>query len=226
MNREEFEKSLLQPLRFWGDKDAAFVDSMLGTEAAAMVEYDQRNPHHCYDLFLHTLHTVNNLGEKSSILLKVAAFFHDIGKPAVAKEKDGRLVFYGHAKKSEEIASAILESLGYTDEEWQKIAFWIGHHDDFISWELPHEDYGRKNPYLKVINRKTLDEYINKLKLQLDKADNELFGLLEQLLKLCIADASAQADEVVMKGSIVDTRENKILKLREIQKVLEDWHKN
>lgn len=58
-----------------------------------MVDYDQRNPHHCYDLFLHVLHTVQFVGSNSPTPLLVAAFFHDIGKPYVAQEKQGRLVF-------------------------------------------------------------------------------------------------------------------------------------
>ena len=112
MNREIFEESLNQPLQFWRLKSKNEVRALLGEEVAQMVDYDQRNPHHCYDLFLHALHTVQFVGSNSPTPLLVAAFFHDIGKPYVAQEKQGRLVFYGHAQKSAEIARPLLHSLG------------------------------------------------------------------------------------------------------------------
>lgn len=51
MNREIFEESLIQPLQFWSMKSKNEVRALLGEEVAQMVDYDQRNPHHCYDLF-------------------------------------------------------------------------------------------------------------------------------------------------------------------------------
>ena len=82
-----------------------------------MVGYNQCNPHHCYDLFQHSLHAVERLSDEAGSLLRVAAFFHDIGKPDVAKKKDERLVFYGHAGKSAKIVKPILEKMGYSDKE-------------------------------------------------------------------------------------------------------------
>ena len=125
MNKGLFEDSLIQPLQFWGMKNKNEVSALLGEEVAQMVNYDQRNPHHRFDLFLHTLHTVQFVGSNSPTPLLVAAFFHDIGKPYVAKEKQGRLVFYGHAQKSAEIARQLLRSLGYTRVQTDHICFYI-----------------------------------------------------------------------------------------------------
>lgn len=95
IKKDVFEGTLKNPLEYWGTKDRNEVRELLGTEVAAMVGYNQRNPHHCYDLFMHILHTVDELDDQFSILLKTAAFFHDIGKPEVATEKKDRLVFMG-----------------------------------------------------------------------------------------------------------------------------------
>lgn len=68
-------------------KDKEEVARLLGPETAAMVGFDQRNPHHCYTVYEHSLRTVEGLQKGCSVLLRTAAFFHDIGKPASAKEK-------------------------------------------------------------------------------------------------------------------------------------------
>ena len=108
MKKEEFESTLQKPLEYWENKSKEEAGKLLGADASAMVGFDQRNPHHCHDLFMHTLHTVNGLDRHSPVLLKTAAFFHDIGKPSVAVEKNGRLVFYRHAKMSAKIAESLL----------------------------------------------------------------------------------------------------------------------
>ncbi len=58
----------------------------------------------------------------------------------MARVKDGRTVFYGHAQKSVEIANSLLNRLGYMSHEIEQILFYIGHHDDFISWILPQDN--------------------------------------------------------------------------------------
>ena len=57
-------------------------------------------------------------------------------------------MFYGHAKCSDEIARVILHQMGYVSDEIEQICFYISHHDDFISYVLPEEEYNRNNPYL------------------------------------------------------------------------------
>ena len=160
MNRELFEESLIRPLQCWSQRSKSEVKGLLGKEVAQMVNYDQRNPHHCYDLFIHTLYTVQFIGDSAPIDLRVAAFFHDIGKPYVAQEKQERLVYYGHAEKSVEIARPLLGGLGYSISQVNRICFYIGHHDDFISWVLPTEQYDRNNPYMIEISADNLASHI------------------------------------------------------------------
>lgn len=85
MNRTESLEDLSR-------KDIAVL---LNDDVTKMIGYDQRNPHHCVDLWKHSLYTVNNIENNDSNLLRVAAFFHDIGKSYIAKEKVGRVVYYG-----------------------------------------------------------------------------------------------------------------------------------
>lgn len=223
MNRVIFEESLIQPLQFWGMKSKNEVRALLGEEAAQMMDYDQRNPHHCYDLFLHVLHTVQFVGSNTPTPLLVAAFFHDIGKPYVAQEKQGRLVFYGHAQKSAEIARLLLHSLGYTTSQTDHICFYISHHDDFISWVLPTESYDRENPYLIEITVDNVASHIEKVAAGNESLPNiKSYKFWLDLLLLCQADASAQAEFVYRDGVLVDSREHKLKKVDSIRTALEE----
>ena len=193
IDRIDFMMSLAQPFIFWGGKTKSEVQELLGDKVARMVGYDQRNPHHCYDLFMHSLHTVEFLPPESTVLLRTAAFFHDIGKLSTAMEKQGRLVFYGHAKRSAEIAADILQALGYSPENKYQV-------------EISKNNIGK---HIRKVNKKMKES-------GMDMTENHW----RQLIQLCLADASAQADVVIQNGQIIDTKEHKIKKLSELKDLI------
>lgn len=65
------------------------------------------------DVFSHTLLVLKNLDKESSLDLKLAALFHDIGKPQTKgfNPKKEVISFYGHNKIGEEIARKIINRL-------------------------------------------------------------------------------------------------------------------
>lgn len=221
IDRIMFEKTMIDPMNFWSNKSREEVRELIGEQVSVMVNYDQRNPHHCFDLFQHSLHTVGNLGDAISVDVRMAAFLHDIGKPYVAKEKDGRLVFYGHAKKSAEIARKLLRDLRYDAVTTARISFFIEHHDDFISWVLPNELYDRKNPYLVEITPNNVISHI--MRVDVDShigGDNNVHEIWAELVALCKADSNAQSEFVYKGELIVDSREHKIKKLKAIEDII------
>lgn len=218
ISRLEFESSLKSPLRFWGELTKEAVVQLMGFEVAQMIQYDQNNPHHCYDLFLHTLHTVENLSNNVSDALRIAAFFHDIGKPYVAMKKSGRTVFYGHANKSVEISAPILHRLGYTQREIERICFFIKHHDDFISWVIPSEPYDHSNPHLVEITSSNLQAHIAKqMNGYVCFEKNQTHKLWRELLFLCRADALSQANKVCREGKVIDSKKRKLKRIAAIE---------
>jgi putative nucleotidyltransferase with HDIG domain len=223
ISKSDFEKSLLSPLAYWQDKSSKEVEELLSKDAAAMVGFEQHNPHHCFNLFDHTLHAIDYLKTKANPLLRTAAFFHDIGKPQAAFQKQDRLVFYGHAKKSAKIARPILKELGYTPQEVEELCFYIGHHDDFISWILPEEKANPKYKTLPVISKENLQRFIEK---NTKKMSGEAFVPTLQtwhnLLDLAEADASAQADEVYRNGELIDSKEHKLKKVQALRSALNE----
>lgn len=62
----------------------------------------QNNIWHIYDVYEHILHVVD--GVPNNIVLRLAALFHDIGKPlAYQEDENGIGHFHGHWNKSNEI---------------------------------------------------------------------------------------------------------------------------
>ena len=87
--------------------DKAELERTFSPSVSRLVGFEQDNPHHCYDLWNHTLHTVkgipeDKLDDEDIVKLKIAAFFHDVGKPEVyaINPNTGRHSFHGHTAKS------------------------------------------------------------------------------------------------------------------------------
>ena len=79
-------------------------------ELAPSVGFDQRNPHHAYDLFTHVAHVVE--GVPPILALRWAALLHDVGKPdTFTLDEHGNGHFYGHATRSAQMADGILRRL-------------------------------------------------------------------------------------------------------------------
>lgn len=234
MTRQEFEKILENPdgVLFWLSKSKHEVCDLMGTEVAEMVGYNQCNPHHCYDLFAHTVYTVKNVQKRLSSLsineplLLVAAFFHDIGKVQTAKFKENRLVFYGHAQKSSEVARIVLNRMGYGKDEIEHICFYISHHDDFISYVLPGEDYNRNNPYLIEITANNVKGH----KMQVESMYSSRCTwnwekVWFDLIILCYADAEAQSSKVYSGNTVIDSMQHKKNKVAAIESVFVSIYK-
>lgn len=79
-------------------------------ELGATVGFDQRSPHHAYDLYTHISHVVAATPPK--LTLRWAALLHDVGKvPTFTQDSTGRGHFYGHAQASAAMAEKILRRL-------------------------------------------------------------------------------------------------------------------
>ena len=79
-------------------------------ELATAIGFDQRSPHHAYDLFTHIAHVVE--GVPPTLPLRWAALLHDVGKvPSFTTDENGRGHFYGHAPMGAKIADEILHRL-------------------------------------------------------------------------------------------------------------------
>lgn len=96
-------------------------------ELAPMVGFDQHSPHHAYDVYTHTAHVLEAVPE--NLVLRWAALLHDVGKVSTfTRDETGRGHFYGHARKSAEMAEAILRRLKAPNAVTEQVVWLIDHH--------------------------------------------------------------------------------------------------
>jgi len=96
-------------------------------ELSPCVGFDQRNPHHIFDVFTHTAHAVEAIAPDPA--LRLAALLHDIGKPATfTADPDGCGHFYGHAEVSAKMADAVLLRLRASNELRKRVTDLIARH--------------------------------------------------------------------------------------------------
>lgn len=96
-------------------------------ELGAEIGFDQRSPHHAFDLFTHTANVVENV--PGDLALRWAALLHDIGKvPTFTQDETGRGHFYGHAPRGGEMADAVLRRLKAPNALREEVVTLITHH--------------------------------------------------------------------------------------------------
>ena len=111
----------------------------------------RQNNYHIYDVFEHTMKAYQHLesilndpakilpdtsirirqslDEKKAVLLKYAILMHDIGKPwAKTIDNRGKIHFYGHPRKSADLAQKISQKLKFSNFEKRFVDFIIRNH--------------------------------------------------------------------------------------------------
>lgn len=130
-------------------------------EILPAVGCDQRNHHHCYDVWEHIARTVGHIAPQN--VLRMTMLLHDLGKPAcMTVDEDGVGHFKGHADKSCELSRDILERLRFDRDSSERILALVKWHD------VPIEPTERA--MRRVLNKMTL-EGTQEL-LQVKRADN------------------------------------------------------
>ena len=172
ISEERIAKELLKLVCGKGAKriltDFAPVLFEILPELQPMYKNSHDNPHHCYDIYEHTLIAVESIDHEPT--LRFAMLLHDCGKPAVKKfDENGVAHFYGHQRISAEISAQILARLKVSNKFRDEILFLVSNHD---RWELYE-------------NTEKMPRYLSKFGLD---------GVLK-LLKVMRADVLAQSPE-------------------------------
>lgn len=160
ISEERIAKELLKLVCGKGAKriltDFAPVLFEILPELQPMYKNRHDNPHHCYDIYEHTLIAVESIDPEPT--LRFAMLLHDCGKPAVKKfDENGVAHFYGHQRISAEISAQILARLKVSNKFRDEILFLVSNHD---RWEL-YENTEKMPRYLSKFG---LDGVMNLLK--------------------------------------------------------------
>lgn len=101
-------------------------------ELVAMKDFQQRTPYHIYDVLEHTAHVID--GVPAYPLVRWAALFHDMGKPAAFfTDDEGVGHFYDHAAISVVLARGIMTRLSMSSAFSGRVLTLVERHDDVIS---------------------------------------------------------------------------------------------
>ena len=98
-------------------------------ELKSTFEFKQNNPYHCYPVYAHIL-TVLKECVDADIITKLAAFFHDIGKPhCYQDDNNGIRHFKGHGKVSADMTDVIMRRLKFDNDTRDKVVQLVYYHD-------------------------------------------------------------------------------------------------
>lgn len=110
-------------LREYAAVVAVFLPEILPT-----MGFGQRNPHHEYDVWEHTLHALS--AAPATPVLRYTMLFHDLGKPSCfSVDDEGVGHFYGHAEKSETIADGVMRRLRFDNAMREAVLHLVRQHD-------------------------------------------------------------------------------------------------
>ena len=148
-------------------------------ELKATEGFNQKHPHHCYDVWEHTMESLKR--SKPDLQIRIALLLHDIGKPYSYQEDGDIRHFKGHPQKSAEMAEKILRRLGYSEKEIEDICYLIKNHDTLIDINKINENNIELTKKLLYIQY--CDAYAHAPE-HIEKRIKKLDIILEQLEKI------------------------------------------
>lgn len=123
-------------------------------ELLPMVGFDQRNRHHCYDVWEHTLHALAAVPE--DLVLRCTMLLHDVGKPdCFTLDEAGVGHFYGHPAVSRELADRMLRRLKCGTEFRETVVRLVEWHDR----DIPRTDKSIRRA-LRILGERDLRRLI------------------------------------------------------------------
>lgn len=108
------------------------ITKVILPEFDAMMQTEQNNPHHLYNVGIHTIKVMENV--PVDMVLRYTALLHDVGKPdSRLTGEDGIDHFYGHQARGEKLAQAVLRRLKLDNNTIHSVCRLVLYHDYGIS---------------------------------------------------------------------------------------------
>lgn len=96
-------------------------------------QFAQEGGTHQYDVFTHSIKAVALAPQ--NIVLRLTMLLHDIGKPYVWQQQDGKDIFDGHSEVGSALAQTILERMRYDKKTIRQVGQLIAQHERLLKPE-------------------------------------------------------------------------------------------
>ena len=177
-------------------------------ELLPCVGLDQRNRHHCYDVWEHTAHAVAAVPPEP--VLRWAMLLHDIGKPACfTVDQQGVGHFYGHPKVSAALAEEMCRRLRMDKRTAREIVTLVQWHDRDIPrtekaiaravHQLGEDTFRRLLSIKRADNLAQHPAYRGRLA-EIDKAEALLDGLLAKQACFSLRELAVNGNDLLALG--------------------------
>jgi len=132
-------------------------------EIEPMFDFEQKNPYHVYDVWEHTLKTIE--AAEPSPLVRLTMLLHDIAKPkSFFTDKKGVGHFYGHPERGADMARVILKRLKFDNATLEDVCALVKYHD------IPVE------PTVKIVRRRLRKIGLRRFELLLKVKEADCLG--------------------------------------------------
>lgn len=177
-------------------------------ELLEMVDLNQKNRHHIYDVWEHTLHAV--ACTEQHLILRCAVLFHDVGKPkCMTVDENGVGHFYGHPEISAALTDELLRRLKVDNATRETVVRLVAWHDRNIPRtergvgralrELGETDLRRLLAVKRADNLAQAPEY-HGIQLEIDKAEQIMERLLEENACVSLRQLSVTGRDLMALG--------------------------
>ena len=104
------------------------ITAQIFPEFDICMQTEQNNPHHCYSVGEHILHTLSYV--KADKALRLGMLFHEIGKPGtLTVDEEGITHNHGHAVIGEEMTVRIMKRLKFDNDTTDIVRKIVRYHD-------------------------------------------------------------------------------------------------
>lgn len=191
-----------------------------------MFDFPQKNPHHDYDVFSHTVHAIEHCNS-NDLTVKLAVFFHDFGKPHSYQDGDDDIRhFKGHGRVGADMTDIIMRRLKFDNETRNNVVQLVYYHD--TTFEVGKKYVKRwlnkigENQFRRLIDVRRADIKGQKAIYSTDKKDNiEKLNAIETLIdeviqeKQCftLKDLAINGNDLIQIGYKPDKKLGKMLNM-------------
>ena len=128
---DEFSKIIKtdNPMIGLGMSEKLGILGFISPNLQKMVGVDQNKQAHKYDVWEHCLRSLQHAADKDySFEIRVAALFHDIGKPATKRTVSGKSTYYNHEVVGANVTRETLQDLRFSRETLKRVVLLVRSH--------------------------------------------------------------------------------------------------